>query len=184
VNDAAAPKFSIIIPSYNEELRLPATLDKIATYVRQSERSTEVIVVDDGSRDRTAEVAATFQSQLPRLRVVSNGVNRGKGFSVRHGMLEARGEFVIFTDADLSSPIEEADKLLVGLVSGFDVAIGSRALDRSLIEVHEIGVSGICWNRVQPDRPDHFALAVCRHPVRFQGIPARTLPHSVRATED
>jgi len=146
-----APKFSIIIPSFNEEQRLPATLEKIAAYVRQNERMTEVLVVDDGSNDRTAEVAATYRSQIPMLRVVSNGVNRGKGFSVRHGMLEAHGDFVIFTDADLSSPIEEADKLLVGLASGFDVAIGSRALDRSLIEVHESAFrefAGIIFNKL------------------------------------
>lgn len=151
VSDAAAPKLSIIIPSYNEELRLPATLDKIAAYVQRNERLTEVIVVDDGSKDRTAEVARAFAAKIPLLRVVSNGVNRGKGFSVRHGMLEARGEFVIFTDADLSSPIEEADKLLVGLASGFDVAIGSRAMDRSLIEVHESAFrefAGIIFNKI------------------------------------
>jgi dolichyl-phosphate beta-glucosyltransferase len=151
VSDTATPKFSIVIPSYNEELRLPATLDKIAAYVHRNERPTEVIVVDDGSKDRTVEVATAYRSQIPRLRVVSNGVNRGKGYSVRHGMLEARGEFVIFTDADLSSPIEEADKLLVGLASGFDVAIGSRALDRSLIEVHESAFrefAGIIFNKI------------------------------------
>jgi len=151
VSDAAVPKFSIVIPSYNEELRLPATLQKIAQYIEQNERATEVIVVDDGSRDRTAEVAASFRKQIPLLRVVGNGINRGKGFSVRHGMLEALGEFVIFTDADLSSPIEEADKLLVGLASGFDVAIGSRALDRSLIEVHESAFrefAGIVFNKI------------------------------------
>ena len=151
MKDAAAPKLSIIVPSYNEELRLPATLEKIAAYLQQNERTTEVIVVDDGSRDGTAEVARSFAAKTPLLRVVSNGVNRGKGFSVRHGMLEARGEYVIFTDADLSSPIEEADKLLVGLASGFDVAIGSRAMDRSLIEVHESAFrefAGIVFNKI------------------------------------
>jgi len=151
VSDAVPVKFSIVIPAFNEELRLPATLEKIAAYMRKNERPTEVIVVDDGSSDRTADVAAAFRAQIPMLRVVSNGVNRGKGFSVRHGMLEARGEFVIFTDADLSSPIEEADKLLVGLASGFDVAIGSRAMDRSLIEVHESAFrefAGIVFNKI------------------------------------
>ncbi len=132
----AAPELSIIIPAYNEEPRLPATLERIAAYIRSSGRSTEVIVVDDGSRDHTAAVAGSFRAIMPSLRVVPNGVNRGKGYSVKHGMLEARGRLVLFTDADLSAPIEEADKLLRALES-HDVAIGSRALDRSLIEVHQ-----------------------------------------------
>ena len=145
------PKLSIIIPSYNEETRLPATLEKIAAYLKASGRASEVIVVDDGSRDHTADVAASFRGRIPALRVVTNGTNRGKGFSVRHGMLEAAGEFVLFTDADLSSPIEEADKLLAALESGYDVAIGSRAIDRSLIEVHESRFrefAGIIFNKI------------------------------------
>ena len=132
----AAPELSIIIPSYNEELRLPATLDKIASYIRSSRRNTEVIVVDDGSKDRTAQLAESYRGKLPNLRVLSNDVNRGKGYSVRHGSLEALGEVILFTDADLSAPIEEADKLLAAL-QDHDVAIGSRAMDRGLIEVHE-----------------------------------------------
>lgn len=145
------PKLSIIIPSYNEETRLPATLEKIAAYLKASGRASEVIVVDDGSRDHTADVAASFRGRIPALRVVTNGTNRGKGFSVRHGMLEAAGESVLFTDADLSSPIEEADKLLAALESGYDVAIGSRAIDRSLIEVHESRFrefAGIIFNKI------------------------------------
>jgi len=132
----AAPELSIIIPSYNEELRLPATLDKIASYIQSSRRTTEVIVVDDGSKDRTAQLAESYRGKLPNLRVLSNDVNRGKGYSVRHGSLEALGEVILFTDADLSAPIEEADKLLAAL-QDHDVAIGSRAMDRGLIEVHE-----------------------------------------------
>ena len=132
----AAPELSIIIPSYNEELRLPATLDKIASYIQSSRRNTEVIVVDDGSKDRTAQLAESYRGKLPNLRVLSNDVNRGKGYSVRHGSLEALGEVILFTDADLSAPIEEADKLLAAL-QDHDVAIGSRAMDRGLIEVHE-----------------------------------------------
>jgi dolichyl-phosphate beta-glucosyltransferase len=126
------PELTIIIPAYNEELRLPATLEHIAAYVRASGRETEILVVDDGSNDRTAGVAETFRNKFPALRLLSNGVNRGKGYSVRHGMLEARGRLVLFTDADLSAPIEEADKLLDALET-HDVAIGSRALDRRLI---------------------------------------------------
>ena len=132
----AAPELSIIIPAYNEESRLPSTLERVAAYIARSGRSTEVIVVDDGSRDRTAAVAASFRARMPSLRVVPNGINRGKGYSVRHGMLEACGRLVLFTDADLSAPIEEADKLLHALET-HDVSIGSRALDRSLITVHQ-----------------------------------------------
>ena len=130
---AGVPSFqlSIIIPSFNEELRLPGSLELIAAYVNASNRSTEVLVVDDGSKDRTAEVAASFSDRIANLRVLKNGENRGKGYSVRHGMTEAGGENVLFTDADLSAPIEEADKLLLALQQ-YDIAIGSRALNRDL----------------------------------------------------
>jgi dolichyl-phosphate beta-glucosyltransferase len=141
---------SIVIPAYNEELRLPTSLAQIASYIRASGRQTEIIVVDDGSTDRTAAIAESFRSQMPDLRVISNGKNRGKGYSVRHGMLEARGCIVLFTDADLSAPIEEADKLLAGL-ENYDVAIGSRALDRSLIFVRQSvfrEYAGIIFNAI------------------------------------
>jgi dolichyl-phosphate beta-glucosyltransferase len=146
----AAPELSIIIPSYNEELRLPATLDRIASYLQTDGRAAEVLVVDDGSNDRTAAVAEAFRSKIALLRVVSNGVNRGKGYSVRHGMQEARGRIALFTDADLSAPIEEAGKLLAALET-YDVAIGSRAMDRSLISVHETPFrefAGIIFNKI------------------------------------
>lgn len=130
------PELSIVIPSFNEELRLPGTLTAIAKYIRASGRSAEVIVVDDGSRDQTAAVAALYTNQIQGLRVLRNPENRGKGFSVRRGMLEASGRTVLFTDADLSAPIEEADKLLAALAD-HDVAIGSRAVDRSLISVRQ-----------------------------------------------
>src|SRR4029077_19559003 len=147
---ASAFQLSIIVPSFNEELRLPASLERIAAYIDSSNRSTEVLVVDDGSTDRTAEVAASFSKRIANLRVLRNGQNRGKGYSVRHGMLEARGENVLFTDADLSAPIEEADKLLPAL-GQYDVAIGSRAMNRKLIEVHESRFrefAGIIFNRI------------------------------------
>jgi dolichyl-phosphate beta-glucosyltransferase len=149
----SAPDFdlSIVIPSYNEELRLPATLERIAEYLATIALRTEVVVVDDGSRDRTAAVAESFRSKLPGLRVLSNGSNRGKGYSVRHGMLEACGHIVLFTDADLSAPIEESDKLVAALKQGYDVAIGSRAMDRSLISTHESlfrEFAGIIFNKI------------------------------------
>lgn len=147
---SVVPDLSIVIPSYNEELRLPATLARIAAYLPSLGGAVEVLVVDDGSSDRTTGVAESFRKTLPCLRVISNGVNRGKGFSVRHGMLEARGHIVLFTDADLSAPIEEAPKLLKAL-NTYDVAIGSRAMDRNLITVHESNFrefAGIVFNTI------------------------------------
>jgi glycosyltransferase involved in cell wall biosynthesis len=146
----AAPELSIVIPSFNEELRLPLTLEKIASYIRSARPTAEVLVVDDGSADGTRAVAESFRDKIPRLRTLSNGINRGKGYSVRHGSLEARGDIILFTDADLSSPIEEAEKLLAALKT-HDVAIGSRAVDRSLIEVHESvfrEFAGIIFNKI------------------------------------
>lgn len=144
------PELSIVIPAYNEELRLPTTLERIAAYARKSDREVEVLVVDDGSTDRTAAVAESFRGKIPALRVVSNALNRGKGFSVRHGVRESRGRIVLFTDADLSAPIEEADKLIDALAH-FDLAIGSRAVNRSLITVHQSAFrefAGILFNKV------------------------------------
>lgn len=146
----STPELSIIIPAYNEELRLPATLERIAAYLQTCSREAEVLVVDDGSKDRTAAVAESFRSKIPALRVVSNGVNRGKGYSVRHGIQEACGRVALFTDADLSAPIEEAGKLIDALETN-DVAIGSRAMDRSLISVHESPFrefAGIIFNKI------------------------------------
>jgi dolichyl-phosphate beta-glucosyltransferase len=147
---SASPDLSIIIPSYNEELRLPATLERIAAYLQTYGGTAEVLVVDDGSKDRTAAVAESFRHKIPSLRVVSNGVNRGKGYSVRHGMQEARGRVALFTDADLSAPIEEAGKLLDALETN-DIAIGSRAMDRNLISVRESPFrefAGILFNKI------------------------------------
>ncbi len=138
---------SIIIPAYNEQVRLPDTLRRIAEYLRASDWSfQEILVVDDGSRDGTAAGAEEFAMSQPNARVLRNPGNRGKGYSVRHGMLEARGEWRLFSDADLSTPIEELEKLWDVVAKGKDpVAIGSRAVDRSLIGVHQPGASGERW---------------------------------------
>lgn len=130
------------MPAYNEEARLPETLRRIEKYFSQTEWSFhEILVVDDGSTDRTLEEAICFANGNPNIRVLRNPGNRGKGFSVRHGMLEARGEWRLFSDADLSTPIEELDKLWQTVQQRkVDVAIGSRALDRSLIGIHQPGL--------------------------------------------
>ena len=144
---------SIVIPAYNEEQRLPATLDQVFQWLDQSGYAdTEVIVVDDGSRDGTAAFVESCAKSEPRLRLVRNPGNRGKGYAVRNGMLHASGEWILFSDADLSAPIEELPKLLdAARHKNAAVAIGSRALDRSLIGVHQSQwreLSGIFFNRI------------------------------------
>lgn len=144
-------ELSIIIPAFNEELRLSKSLENIRHYLKCERIRAEVLVVDDGSSDGTAKVVQASKNGFPELRLLSNGRNRGKGFSVRHGMLEARGEFSLFTDADLSTPIEEVQKLLAALRDGYDVVIGSRAVDRKLIQVHQSAFrkqAGIIFNRL------------------------------------
>lgn len=147
----SAPELSIIIPAYNEEQRLPRALERVSEYLRRSHPSSEIIVVDDASTDHTADVVRAAQKNMPELRLVSHhDRNHGKGWTVRSGMLEARGALTLFTDADLSAPIEEAEKLLAALDSA-DIAIGSRALDRRLIQVHESRArefAGILFNRL------------------------------------
>jgi dolichyl-phosphate beta-glucosyltransferase len=125
---------SIIIPAYNEEKRLPSTLQQVRDYLAHSQWDfSELVVVDDGSRDRTVAVARSAGA-----RVLQNPGNRGKGYSVRHGMLEAKGEWALFSDADLSAPIGELDGLWASTERAqARVAIGSRALDRSMVGVHQ-----------------------------------------------
>jgi dolichyl-phosphate beta-glucosyltransferase len=124
--------YSIVIPAYNEGTRLRATLEKVLAYVQQRGWDAEVIVVNDGSRDNTADMVREFAAKNSIVRLVENPGNRGKGYSVRHGMLKARGDVVMFSDADLSSPIEEMPKLLAALSAGADIAIGSRWLRAEL----------------------------------------------------
>jgi dolichyl-phosphate beta-glucosyltransferase len=124
--------YSIVLPAYNESERIAATIEKIFAFADQHAWQVEIIVVNDGSTDDTAEVVARCATAHPGLRLLQNPGNRGKGYSVRHGMLEAQGEILLFSDADLSSPIAEAEKLFAAIASGADVAIGSRWLKTEL----------------------------------------------------
>jgi glycosyltransferase involved in cell wall biosynthesis len=124
--------YSFVVPAYNESQRLLVSLPKIFAYIQQRQLPSEVIVVNDGSTDDTAAVVRRFMQQNPDLRLVENPGNRGKGYSVRNGTLHAQGDVVMFTDADLSSPIYEAEKLFAALQQGADVAIGSRWLRAEL----------------------------------------------------
>jgi dolichyl-phosphate beta-glucosyltransferase len=130
-----ATTYSIVIPAYNESARIRATLDRVLAHVGEHGWNAEVLVVNDGSSDDTAQIVQQYAVEHPALRLLENPGNRGKGYSVRNGMLHATGEVILFSDADLSSPIEEADKLFAALAQGVDVAIGSRWL-RAELQTH------------------------------------------------
>lgn len=121
------PWLSVVIPAYNEEERLPSTLEAIAAHLQTQSFPWEVLVADDGSEDGTAEAVKAMMPAVPNLRLLRLE-HRGKGFAVREGILKARGEIVLFTDADLSTPIEELHKLLAAIEAGAAVAIGSRQI--------------------------------------------------------
>ena len=134
----SAPYLSVVIPAYNEALRIGSTLEKVRQYLESKSFPSELIIVDDGSRDEMPGLLADYTATHSSTRVLRNEPNRGKGYSIRRGVLEAAGQFVLFSDADLSAPIDEADKLIAALeAKGADAAVGSRALDRSLIGVHQ-----------------------------------------------
>jgi len=139
--------YSIVIPAYNEGERLAPTLEKVLAYVSHQGWDAEVIVVNDGSRDNTADIVREFSAKYSLLRLVENPGNRGKGYAVRNGMLNARGEIVVFSDADLSSPIEEMPKLLESVAAGADIAIGSRWL-RSELQIHRQSLHRQLFGRV------------------------------------
>lgn len=121
----SSPFLSIIIPAYNEEHRLPGTLEQIYSYLKDQSYTAEVLVVENGSQDRTLEVAHLYQEKIPALRVIQEE-GRGKGRAVRRGMLEARGEYRFMSDADLSMPVEHINHFLPPALQDYDIAIGSR----------------------------------------------------------
>jgi glycosyltransferase involved in cell wall biosynthesis len=147
-----SPSLSVIIPAYNEAARLRKTVRTVLDYLNQHTEESELIVVDDGSSDETAEIAEqsindAARSRTVSARVICNQPNRGKGHAVRTGLLAARAPIALFSDADLSTPITETPKLIEPIEGGlYDLTFGSRALDRSLIGVHQP------WRREQGGR--------------------------------
>jgi dolichyl-phosphate beta-glucosyltransferase len=134
------PELSVVIPVYNEEARVPKTLQAALNYLKSMKISAEILIVDDGSKDQTLEVVGAFQRQATdkcELRILKHGVNRGKGAAVRTGALEARGEIVLYMDADNATPLSEFEKLKPAFQKGADVVIGSRAKDRKQVKVHQ-----------------------------------------------
>jgi dolichyl-phosphate beta-glucosyltransferase len=127
------PQYSIVFPAYNESERITRSLDQVLAFIAQQRWDAEVIVVNDGSRDNTADIVRGYAQKHPIVSLVENPGNRGKGYSVRNGILHASGEYVLFSDSDLSSPIREATKLFDALRGGADVAIGSRWLNPALM---------------------------------------------------
>ena len=125
------PLISIVIPAYNESARIGRALTEVLRCVHERNWHAEILVVNDGSTDSTAAVVDQLAKVHPEVRLLNNPQNRGKGFSVRHGVLQAVGEIVMFTDADLSAPMEEAERLFRALEEGADIAIGSRWLERN-----------------------------------------------------
>jgi dolichyl-phosphate beta-glucosyltransferase len=142
---------SIVVPAFNEEQRLPATLTRMRAYLDGRDEEYEVLVVDDGSSDNTLAMSREVANEWPQLQVLALERNTGKGAAVRLGMLTAKGEHRVFSDADLSTPIEEVEELRARLVGNCAVAIASRALPESQIDVHQPGkreVMGRTYNRL------------------------------------
>lgn len=153
---------SIIVPAYNEEARLGDSVGKILDYLKRENPHGELIIVDDGSNDKTAAVAEKARAAFPDIKskVIRYEKNRGKGFAVKTGLLAASADIALFSDADLSTPIEETPKLVEPIKNGaFDVTFGSRALDRSLIGTHQP------WRREQGGKVFNFIVKT------FTGLP-------------
>jgi len=130
-------KLSVVIPAYNEESRLPRTLRDVDAYLRKQDYEYEIIVVNDGSRDRTVEVTNALAREIANLRLIDNQKNRGKGYAVRQGMLEAKGAYRVFSDADNSTSITHMGRMWPEFEKGFEVIIGSRDIEGAVIAVRQ-----------------------------------------------
>ncbi len=137
MEDGVTPKISVVIPAYNEAERIDETLSLLESFFYERNNLEEIIVVDDGSSDSTSDIVQERAAGLAHLKLVRSSQNQGKGFSVREGILRACGDVVLFSDADLSTPIEELDKLLPWLDWGYEIVIGSRGLKESVILVRQ-----------------------------------------------
>jgi glycosyltransferase involved in cell wall biosynthesis len=133
----ASPHLSLIVPAYNEAGRIGAGLERTLAFLRRQPRTFELLVVDDGSRDETADLVRAFSAGEPRVRLLSHAPNRGKGFAIRQGMLQAEGAYRAFMDADLSVPVETLAEMVARLEEGFDVVVGSRQIPGSRVEIHQ-----------------------------------------------
>ncbi len=145
------PDLSIVIPAYNESARIEVTLERVLSCADRCGWDAEVLIVDDGSSDDTVEIVQRWALRHQRLHLIKNGKNRGKGYSVRNGLLQAAGEIVMFTDADLSAPMEEAERLFAAIRAGADVAIGSRWLAKQRQTVRQPlyrRFFGRCFNKL------------------------------------
>lgn len=131
------PYLSVIIPAYKEGERIGRNLLEIDKYLKGKSFTYEILVVEDGSPDNTAEVARNYALQIPHLRVIDNEENHGKGFVVRQGLLQSKGKYRVFLDADGSTSITHIDTFLPQLEAGYDVVIGSRKIEGSFIQVHQ-----------------------------------------------
>ncbi len=127
-------KLSVIIPAYNEERRLPKTLKSVDEYLKRQDYQYEIIVVNDGSKDKTAEIVENLKSQIANLKLIDRKENRGKGYSVKEGMLNAQGEYRIFMDADNSTSIDQIEKMWPWFEKGFDIVIGSRDIKGAVLD--------------------------------------------------
>ncbi len=137
---------SVIIPAYNEEKRLPGTLNDINEYLKKQNYSYEIIVVNDGSRDGTVKVVEDLKPQIANLRLIDNKQNHGKGYVVRQGILEAKGEYRLFTDGDNSTRIEEIEKMWLEFKKGYDIVIGSRDIKGAVIATPQSLIRRILGN--------------------------------------
>jgi len=127
-------KLSVVIPAYNEEKRVPKTLDSISDYLSKQNYDYEIIVVSDGSKDNTGQVVKDLESKIPNLKLIDNKENHGKGYVVRQGILEAKGDYRLFTDADNSTSVDQVEKMWPWFEQGFDVVIGSRDVKGAVLD--------------------------------------------------